>query len=70
MVVHVSNPAFVHDLLASLKRANYLASQTGEATVEVSVPPASTDEQAQLHLGFYLANWRARHPGVVADLER
>ncbi len=68
MTVHVSNPAFVHDLLASLKRANYSASQVGESMVEVSAPPATTVEQARLHLGFYLANWRARHPGIVADI--
>jgi hypothetical protein len=70
MTVHVSNPAFVHDLLASLKRANYTVSQTGEMTVEVYAPSATTAEQARLHLGFYLANWRARHPGIVADIVR
>jgi hypothetical protein len=68
MTVHVSNPAFVHDLLASLRRANFSALQTGEMTVEVSTPPSATDEQARLQLGFYLANWRARHPGIVADI--
>ena len=68
MTVHVSNPAFVHDLLASLRRANYDASQTGEATVEVNAPATASAEQARLHLGFYLANWRARHPGIVADI--
>lgn len=67
MKVHVSDPAFVYDLLASLQRANYSASQAGADVVEVRVPPAATAEQAHLHLGFYLANWRARHPGVVAD---
>jgi hypothetical protein len=65
--VHVSDPAFVHDLLASLRRANYAAAQTDLDTVEVTIPTAATPEQAQLHLGFYLANWRARHPGIVAD---
>jgi hypothetical protein len=70
MKVHVSDPAFVYDLLASLKRANYAVAQIGSDTVEVLVPSAATPEQAQLHLGFYLANWRARHPGVVADLVR
>ncbi|MGH2803999.1 MAG: hypothetical protein ACRDL4_13280 [Thermoleophilaceae bacterium] len=70
MRVHVSDPAFVYDLLASLKRANYAAAQTGSDTVEVTIPKTASDEQAQLHLGFYLANWRARHPGVVADLVR
>ena len=68
MTVHVSNPAFVYDLLVSLKRANYSVSQTGETTVEVSPPPTASAEQARLHLGFYLANWRARHPGIVADI--
>ena len=70
MTVQVSNPAFVYDLLASLKRANYSVSLSGDTTVEVSVPPTATVEQARLHLGFYLANWRARHPGVVADILR
>jgi hypothetical protein len=68
MTVHVSNPAFVHDLLASLRRANYDVSQTGETTVEVNAPATASAEQARLHLGFYLANWRARHPGIVADI--
>jgi hypothetical protein len=70
MVVHVSDPAFVHDLVASLKRANYNAAQMSPKTVEVKVPTAVSVEQARLHLGFYLANWRARHPGIVADLLR
>jgi hypothetical protein len=70
MTVQVSNPAFVYDLLASLKRANYNVSLSGDTTVEVSIPPAATVEQARLHLGFYLANWRARHPGIVADIVR
>jgi len=68
MKVHVSDPAFVTDLLFSLKRANYAAAQMDPDTVEVRIPPAATPEQARLHLGFYLANWRARHPGIVADV--
>lgn len=69
MKVYVSDPAFVTDLLYSLKRANYAAAQTDPATVEVRVPEAASPEQARLHLGHYLANWRARHPGVVAELD-
>jgi hypothetical protein len=67
--VHVSDPAFVYDLLASLRRANYAATQTGTDTVLVTVPQAASPDQARLHLGYYLANWRARHPGIVADLQ-
>jgi hypothetical protein len=69
MKVLVSDPAFVYDLLASLRRANYAATQAGNTSVNVQIPPAATVEQARLHLGFYLANWRARHPGIVADIE-
>ncbi|MGH3006992.1 MAG: hypothetical protein ACRDOS_14055 [Gaiellaceae bacterium] len=70
MKVYVSDPAFLYDLLTSLQRANYAAAQTDSDTVEVSIPTTATPEQAKLHLGFYLANWRARHPGIVADLVR
>ena len=68
MRVRVSDPAFVYNLLCSLKLASYTAAQTSQDTLEVRVPTASTVEQAQLHLGYYLATWRARHPGVVAEL--
>ncbi|MGH3035618.1 MAG: hypothetical protein ACRDMU_00415 [Gaiellaceae bacterium] len=60
----------MHDLLASLKRANYEAAQMSPKTLEVSLPATASAEQARLHLGFYLANWRARHPGIVADILR
>ncbi|MGH3058417.1 MAG: hypothetical protein ACRDNA_05840 [Gaiellaceae bacterium] len=60
----------MHDLLASLKRANYNAAQMSPKTLEVNVPTTASAEQARLHLGFYLANWRARHPGIVADILR
>jgi hypothetical protein len=70
MVVRVSDPSFLHDLLSSLRRANYRVEQEGEDTVQVACPPSATMDQARLHLGFYLANWRARHPGIVADIVR
>jgi hypothetical protein len=68
MKVHVSDAAFTFDLLYSLRHAAYSASQTGAHTLEVRKPDAKTPEQARLQLGFYLANWRARHPGVIADI--
>lgn len=68
MKVEVSEPMFVYDLLSSLKFAEYDVALAGDATVDVAIPPLFTPEQARLHLGLYLANWRARHPGVVADI--
>jgi hypothetical protein len=68
MKVKVSDPAFTYDLLCSLKLAAYTAAQTGRDTLEVRVPSASTPAHAELQLGFYLATWRSRHPGIVAEL--
>jgi hypothetical protein len=65
--VRVSDPAFVYDLLYSLKQAEYAAAQTSSDTLEVRVPSAPTPEKARLQLACYLANWRARHRGVDAD---
>jgi hypothetical protein len=66
--VRVSDPAFVYDLVYSLKRAAYVATALDGNTVLVSPPESSTIEQARTHLAFYLANWRSRHAGVDADL--
>ena len=62
MTVQVSNPAFVHDLLASLKgELQRLAKRGHDGRGE---HPAGCDGRAgALHLGFYLANWRARTRG-------
>jgi hypothetical protein len=68
MQVRVSDPAFVYDLVCSLKQAAYVATAHERNTVFVRVPEGASKEQARLHLAFYLDNWRARHPGVDADL--
>lgn len=68
MEVKVSDPAFVYDLVYSLKRASYVATAFDRNTVIVRAPEASSADQARRQLAFYLANWRSRHPGVDADL--
>jgi hypothetical protein len=66
--VKVSDPAFVYDLICSLKSASYSAAQLTTNTIVVRMPDRSNGEAARRQLGCYLANWRARHPGVDADL--
>jgi hypothetical protein len=68
MEVRVSDPAFVYDLVYWLKRAAYVATPVDENTIVVRAPDESTIEQARMHLAHYLVNWRARHPGIDADL--
>jgi hypothetical protein len=67
--VRISDPAFVYDLLDSLRTANYMAAKTTSATIEVVNPAKASPERGRLHLGFYLANWQGRHPGVSAEIE-
>ena len=66
--VQVSDPSFAYELLSSLRRVGYDCAHAREDIVKVEVPRASTPDDARKHLRFYLANWRGRHPGVVADL--
>ena len=68
MEVRVSDPAFVYDLVCSLKRAAYVATALDSNTVLVRAPESATIEQARTHLAFYLVNWRSRHPGIDAEL--
>lgn len=68
MQVKVSDPAFAFDLLYSLKRAKWAVAQMNSDTLVVRDPHNGSTEKAELHLGHYLANWRARHPGVVAEV--
>lgn len=68
MKVRVSDPAFTCELVYALKSASYVATALDGNTVLVHVPDGCPTDKARLHLGFYLANWRARHPGVDADL--
>jgi hypothetical protein len=68
MEVRVSDPAFVYDLVCSLKQAAYVATALDSNTVLVRPPETSTIEPARTHRAFYLVNGRPRHPGVDADL--
>jgi hypothetical protein len=66
--IRVSDPTFTYELVYALKSASYVATALDGNTVLVRVPDGCSTDKARLHLGFYLANWRARHPGVDAEL--
>jgi hypothetical protein len=52
MEVKVSDPAFVYDLVCSLKRAAYVATALDSNTVLVRAPESSTIEQARTQSRF------------------
>jgi hypothetical protein len=56
--VHVSNPTLIADLAAFLGRAACEARPGRGATIEVTLPHATSDRQARVYLDLYLAAWR------------
>lgn len=71
MRVQISDPALLGDLLDFLRRAECVAEPTSADTLDVFIPRAPSAAQAGREVDLYLASWRARHPGVAANvLER
>ncbi len=68
MKVRVSNPALITDLAAFLARAACEARPGRGATIDVTLPHASSDHQARVYLDLYLAAWRGLHPNVRIEL--
>jgi hypothetical protein len=66
LYVFISNPNLLRDLQFSLQRTDCVAEQRTVHVLEVSVPSAPDEEQAQRELNVYLASWQARHRGVEA----
>jgi hypothetical protein len=68
MLIEISDPTLVPDLLDFLRRAECVVQGVQGGRIQVSVPRAYSPAQARLEIDLYLATWRARHPGVTADL--
>lgn len=67
MLVKLSNPALVDDLVEFLSRSGCVAEAQDETTVLVSIPRSLRDDAAQLELDLYLRVWEATHPEASAS---
>lgn len=69
MKILVSDPLFVDDLVAFLRRCECSVVILGSQAID-AMPPHSAQEFAYLRmeLDAYLRVWREMHPGVKADL--
>ena len=69
MRILLSDPDFVDDLVAFLRRCDCSADRVGARAVE-AVPPhtAQTFAYLRMELDAYLRVWREMHPGVKAEL--
>jgi len=65
MIIQVSHPSLVEDLLEFLRSSSCEAMRCGGQTVDVRAGwPLS--EGGQRHLDLYLAAWEAKNPGARA----
>jgi hypothetical protein len=51
-----------------LRAAECVAEQSGEDTLEVSIPRAPSDEQARREVAIYLQTWQAMNLGARAEI--
>ena len=68
MRVRVSDPALLGDLQRYLRAAECVAEQSGDDTLEVSIPRAPSDEQARREVDIYMKAWRAMNLGARVEI--
>ena len=68
MRVRVSDPALLGVLQRYLRAADCVAEQSGEDTLDVSIPRAPSDEQARREVAIYLQAWQAMNLSARAEI--
>ena len=68
MLVRISDPNLIGDLVRFLRRHDYLAAQRGGATVEVAPINSVSARADRKRLRRDLAQWQSEHPDVTAEV--
>jgi hypothetical protein len=66
MRVQVSDAALLGNLKSYLEATECRVRKVGLATLDVTMPRAPSDEQAQREVAIYLKTWQAMNPGAYA----
>jgi hypothetical protein len=64
--VYLSHPELINDLRAHLERVECVVDGCHGQDLEVQLPAASSEAQAQRELDIYLAVWQVMNRGVEA----
>jgi hypothetical protein len=68
MRVRVSDQALLGDLQRYLRATECIVKKADDDELNVSVPRAPSDEQAQREVAIYIQAWRAMNPGARAEI--
>ena len=68
MRVRISDADLLGNLEGFLNAADCRVRKVGKATLDVTVPRAPSDDQAEREVGVYLQTWQAMHPGAYARI--
>ena len=66
MRVRISDAVLLGDLTDFLEAAECRVRKVGEATLDVTMPRAPSNEQAQREVAIYLRTWEAMNSGAHA----
>jgi hypothetical protein len=66
MRVRISDAALLGELKRYLEAAECRVRHVGKATLDVTMPRAPSEEQAQREVSIYLKTWQAMNPGAYA----
>jgi hypothetical protein len=68
MRVRVSDPALLGHLQRYLRATECVVKKADADELDVTVPRAPSDEQAQREVAIYIQAWRAMNPGARAEI--
>ena len=68
MRVRVSDSARLDNLMAFLQATECRVRKVDPATLDVSMPRAPSEEQAEREVEIYLRTWTAMNPGYYAGI--
>ena len=64
LVVEITQPALLPDLITGLKRSGCVADRVAPAACRVRDLGTASREEARLELAFFVRAWQLGHPGV------
>ncbi len=70
MVVEITQPALLPDLISGLERSGCAADRVAPSACRVSDLDAADAKEGRLELAFFVRAWQLGHPGVEVTISQ